>query len=161
MIFPIAILNSFSGSLPIFSSFIWASVPLVCSFICVVFLCLFIIFLTYCVWGLLSQVWRLNYFFLLVSALLRLVQRFVQALYRWELCWVFVCLFFLWRARLSEVVILSADDWVCIFFCLLFRWSILHRMLLLVGWCLVLYSGGFLCVSSHCLILPRASSLVV
>ena len=37
----------------------------------------------------------------------------------WDLCWVFVCLlaclFFLWWARLSEVVILSADDWVCIF----------------------------------------------
>ena len=26
-----------------------------------------------------------------------------------------VCLFFLSWARLSEVVILSADDWVCIF----------------------------------------------
>ena len=28
---------------------------------------------------------------------------------------MFVCLFFLRSARLSEVVILSADDWVCIF----------------------------------------------
>ena len=36
----------------------------------------------------------------------------------------FVCLFFLSWARLSEVVILSADDWVCIFFvCFLFRWG--------------------------------------
>ena len=43
-IFTIIILNSFSGSLPISSSFIWTSVFLVCSFICVVFLCLFIIF---------------------------------------------------------------------------------------------------------------------
>ena len=33
----------------------------------------------------------------------------------WDLCWVFVCLFFLWWARLSEMVILSADDCVCIF----------------------------------------------
>ena len=33
----------------------------------------------------------------------------------WDSCWVFVCLFSLWRARLSEVVLLSADDWVCIF----------------------------------------------
>ena len=41
-IFTIIILNSFSGSLPISSSFIWTSVFLVCSFICVVFLCLFI-----------------------------------------------------------------------------------------------------------------------
>ena len=44
------IVNYFPGSLPIFSSFIWTSVFLVCSFICVVFLCLsIIIFLTYCV----------------------------------------------------------------------------------------------------------------
>ena len=40
--FTIIILNSFSGSL-LFFSFIWASVFLVYSFICVVFLCLFII----------------------------------------------------------------------------------------------------------------------
>jgi len=47
IIFTIIILNSFSGSLPIYSSVIWISVFLVCSFIYVVFLCLFIIFLTY------------------------------------------------------------------------------------------------------------------
>ena len=46
-----------------------------------------------------------------------------------------------------------------ILFCLFFRWGILHRVLLVVGWCWVLYSGGFLCVSSHYLILPRVSSL--
>ena len=39
-------------------------------------------------------------------------------------------------------------------FCLLFRWGILHRVLLVVGWCRVLYSSGFLCMSSHYLILP-------
>ena len=33
-------------------------------------------------------------------------------------------------------------------FCLLFRWGILHRVLQVLGWCLVLYSSGFLCVSS-------------
>ena len=43
-------------------------------------------------------------------------------------------------------------------FCLLFRWVVLHRVLLVVGWCWVLYSSGFLCVSSHYLILPRVSS---
>ena len=43
-------------------------------------------------------------------------------------------------------------------FCLLFRWGVLHRVPLVVGWCQVLYSGGFLCVSSHYLILPRATS---
>ena len=52
--FTIIILNSFLGNLPISSSFIWTYVFLVCSFICVVFLCLFIIsILTYYVWGLL------------------------------------------------------------------------------------------------------------
>ena len=37
----------------------------------------------------------------------------------WDLCLIFVCLFvclfFLWWARMSEVEILSADDWVCVF----------------------------------------------
>ena len=46
-------------------------------------------------------------------------------------------------------------------FCLLFRWGVLHRVLLVVGWCQVLYSSSFLCVSSHYLILPSVSSLVV
>ena len=43
IIFTIIILNSFSDSLPISSRFIWTYVFLVLSFICVVFLCLFII----------------------------------------------------------------------------------------------------------------------
>ena len=41
IIFTITVLNYFSGSLPISSSFIWTSVFLVCAFICAVFLCLF------------------------------------------------------------------------------------------------------------------------
>ena len=56
---------------------------------------------------------RLNSFFLLVSVLLRLVQWFVWALYRVRFLLIF-CLFFLWWARLSKDVILSADDLVCI-----------------------------------------------
>ena len=40
----------------------------------------------------------------------------------------------------------------------LFRWGVLHRVLLVVGWCWILYSSGFLSVSSHYLILPRVSS---
>ena len=40
-------------------------------------------------------------------------------------------------------------------FCLLFRWGILHRVLLVVGCCGVFYSSGFLCLSSHYLIFPR------
>ena len=44
LIFTIIILNSFSGSLPISTSFMWTSVFLDYFFICVVFLCLFIFF---------------------------------------------------------------------------------------------------------------------
>ena len=72
----------------------------------------------------------------------------------------FVCLFLFWRSRLRVVVILSADDWVHIFALFVFRWGILHMVLLVVGWCQVLYSSGFLWVNSHYLILPRVSSLV-
>ena len=43
-------------------------------------------------------------------------------------------------------------------FCLLFRWGVLHRVLLVIGCYLVLYCSGFLCVSSHYLIPPRVSS---
>ena len=46
-------------------------------------------------------------------------------------------------------------------FCLFFRWGILHRVLLMVGWCQILYSSGFPCVSSHYLILHKVTSLVV
>ena len=142
---------------------------LVFSFICVVFLCLFII-LSYYVWVLLSHAsrkvefflwWMLTSFFLLVSALLRLVQWFVWALYRVRFMLSF-CLF--------VFPLMGKAEWdgnpVCwwlgseFLFCLLFRWGILHRVLLVVGWCWVLYSSAFLCVSSHYLILPRVSSLV-
>ena len=49
--------------------------------------------------------------------------------------------------------------WLGLHFCLLFRWGILHRLLLVVGWCCVLYSSGFLCVSSHYLIPPREKAM--
>ena len=63
----------------------------------------------------------------------------------WDLCWVFlfVCLFFLSWVWMSEVVILSADDCVCIFVCLLFRWGVLHRLLLVVPWYLGLVFQWF------------------
>ena len=110
-----------------------------------------------------SQAWRkveffpwrmLNSFFLLVSALLSFAQWFMWVSYRVRFVLSF-CLFFLLWASLSAVVHLSADDWASILFCLLFRWGILYRVLLVVGWCWVLYSGGFLCLSSHYLIFPR------
>ena len=65
IIFTTIILNSFSGGLPISSSFIWTSVFLVCCFICVVFsaFSLFIyLFLTYCVWGLLFPGFKVEFF---------------------------------------------------------------------------------------------------
>ena len=45
--------------------------------------------------------------------------------------------------------------------CLLFWWGILHGVPLVVGWCRAFYSSGSLCVSSHYLIFPKVSSLVV
>jgi len=60
-----------------------------------------------------SQPSRWNSFFLLVSALLSLVQWFVQSSYRVR--FVLSFFFLLWWARLSDMVILSAGDWVCIF----------------------------------------------
>ena len=126
IILAITILNSFSGNLPISSSFFWTSVFLHLCSIALPFLSFFSFFFFF--WVIVFEVsfslaskrvelfsWRrLTYFFLLVSALLRLVQWFVWALYRVRFVLSF-CLFFLWWARLSEVVILSADDWVCIF----------------------------------------------
>ena len=93
---------------------------------------------------------KLNSFFLLVSALLSLVQWFVWTLYRVR----FVLSFCLFACFPSD-----GQGWVrwysCLLmigfaflFCLLFRWGILHRMILVVGWCWVLYSSGFLCVNS-------------
>ena len=48
IIFTIIILNSISGRLPISSSFVWFSEHLSCSFICWVFLCLFLLFRLLC-----------------------------------------------------------------------------------------------------------------
>ena len=103
---------------------------------------------------------RLNSFFILVSALLMFVRWFVWALYRVRFVLSF-CLF----------VCFSSDGqgWVrwysCLLmigfvflFCLLFRWGILHRVLLVVGWCWALYSSGFLYVSYHYLIVSRVNS---
>ena len=98
--------NIVPGSLPISSSFIWTSVFLVCSFICVVFLCLFITFLTYYDWGLLFPGFKVEFFFFFP---------FGFCPPGWDFCWVYVFLLFHWWAGLSEVEILSADDWVCIF----------------------------------------------
>ena len=48
--------------------------------------------------------------------------------------------------------------WFVFLFCLLFSWGVLHRVLFVVVWCQVLYSSGFLFMSSHYLILPSVTS---
>ena len=48
IIFTVIILNSFSGGLPISSSFVWVGGLLSCSFTCWIFLCLFILFRLLC-----------------------------------------------------------------------------------------------------------------
>ena len=100
-----------------------------------------------------------------------------------ELCWASFHVFvshqwFVWASYRVKFVLsfclfdcFSSDGqgcvrwWSCMLmtgfvflFCLLFGWGVLHRVL---GWCQLLYSNGFLCVSSHYLILPSISSLVV
>ena len=66
-IFTIIILNYFSGRFPISSSFVWFGGHLSCSFICWIFLCLFILFRLLCLGWLFcrlevcgsSSLWRL------------------------------------------------------------------------------------------------------
>ena len=59
------------------------------------------------------------------------------------------------------MVILSSDDCICIFVFFVVQMMCLAQGAT-GGWVmLVLYSTGFLCVSSHYSILPRVSSLVV
>jgi len=57
IVFIIIILNSFSGRLPISSSFVWFDGHLSCSFTCCIFLCLFILFRLLCLGGL-SVCWN-------------------------------------------------------------------------------------------------------
>ena len=167
IIFAIIILNSFLGSLPISSSFIWTSVFLVCSFICAVFLCLLFFFLSYCVWGFLfpgfKESWILSLkkveFFLPFGFCPPKVEWFVWASHRvrfmLSFC-LFVCLSPDGQGWVKWYSCLVMIGFVSLFY-LLFRWDVLHRVLLVVKWCQVLYSSGFLCVSSHYLILPRVS----
>ena len=127
-------------------------------------------FLSYFVWGLLFQVsrkveffpWRrLSSSFLWVSSLLKLAQWFVWALYRVRFV-LSICFFVFPLMGKGEWGGNPVCWWFGLFlFCLLFRWGMLHRVLLVGGWCRVLYSSGFLCVCSHYLILLRVSSLVV
>ena len=71
------------------------------------------------------------------------------------------CLFFLCWPRLNKVVILSIDDWVFIFDLFVF-WMMYPTEGISGGWVMpgVVFKF-FLSVSSHYMILPRVSSLVV
>ena len=120
IIFTIIILNSFSGSLPTSSSFTWTSVFLVYSFICVVFFCLFSIFLNLlCLRSPFPRLQgKLNSFLKKVEFFLpfgfcppKVGPWFVSASHRVR----FVLSFCLFVFPLNEVVIPFADDWICIF----------------------------------------------
>ena len=114
IIFTIVILNSFSSSWLISSSFIWISVFLVCSFF-VQYFCLFIIFLNTVFEVSFSQGSRLNSFFLLVSALLTLFQWFLWASYTVIFVlsfFLFVCLFLFFNPPLMGRAVWSANP-VC------------------------------------------------
>ena len=75
-----------------------------------------------------SQASRLNSFFLLVSALLRLIQWFVWASYRVRFVLSF-CFFSDGHGWVRWYACLLMTGFVFLF-CLLFRWGILHRVLL-------------------------------
>ena len=121
IIFTIIILNSFSSSLLISSSFIWISVFLVCSFICAVFLP-FHYFFKHCVWGLLSSGFKVEFFLPFGFCPPNFVPGVSVSFIYGDICSELLCvcffLFFLtrlWWAGLCEVLILCADDWICIF----------------------------------------------
>ena len=115
---------SYTDQVTVHASFIWTSVFLVCSFICVVFLFLFIIFFfnLLCLKSpfprlqgklnsFLEEGWILSFGFCPTKVGPVVCVSFLNRV-------IFVlnfCLFFSWWARVSEVVILSADDLVCIF----------------------------------------------
>ena len=57
IIFTVITLNSFSGKLPISSSFIWSCGFLPYSFVCNLFLCLFILSNLLCLWSPFCRLW--------------------------------------------------------------------------------------------------------
>ena len=102
-----------------FSSFIWTSVFLVCSFICAVFLCLFFfkVFFSQASRKIDFFPWKmLNSFFLFVSALLRLVQWFVWASYRVRFVLSF-CLFVFPLMGKAEWGCTPVCWWLGLYFC--------------------------------------------
>ena len=70
-------------------------------------------FLTYCVWGLLFPGFNVEFFLPFGFCPPKIGSVLCVSFLQGEICAEF--LFFLWWTRLSVVVILSADDWVCVF----------------------------------------------
>ena len=103
------------------------------------------------------QASRLNSFFLLVSALWVWLSALCKLLIGWDLCWDFVFPL-MGKAEWGSIPVCW---WLGLHFCLLFRWGVLQRVLMVVGWCQVLYYSGFLCMSYHYLIPLRVSYLVI
>ena len=138
-------------------------------FLCLFFLSFFLSFLSYCVWGLLfpgsKESWilslkKVEFFLLFGFCPPKVCQWFVWALYRVRFVLSF-CFFDCFSSdgqggmRWYSCLLMTGFVFL---FCLLFACGVLHRV---VGWCQVLYSSGFLSVSSHYLILLRVSSVVV
>ena len=163
IIFTIIILNSFSGSLPLSSSFIWTAVfSSLFLHLCIISLPFQYIVFTYCVWGLLFPGFKVE-FFLPFGFFPSKVSPVVCVSFTWgEICaeFLFVCFSSEGQGWVRWSSCLLMIGFVFLF-CLLFRWGVLHRVLLVVGWYWVLFSSGFLCVHSHYLIPPRVSSLVI
>ena len=147
----IVILNSFSGSLPISSSFIWTYVFLVYFFICTVFLWLY--FFKCCVWSPLfsgfKESWiisfkKVEFFLSFVSALISLISGLCELPIGLDYAeFLFVCFSYDGQGWVMWYSCPLMIEFVFLF-CLLFRWGVLHRVLLVAGWSQVLYSSGFL-----------------
>ena len=160
IIFTLIILNSFSGSFPISSSFIWTSVFLVCYFISVVFLCLFIFsfFKTYCVWALLFAGFKVEFFLPFGFCLPKAGSVVCVSIVLGEIGAEFLSVFTLMGK--AEWV----DNHVCWWVALYFSFVCCLEEVSCTGcywWLGDAGSCGSLCVSSPYLILPRVSSLVV
>ena len=119
-IFTIIFLNNFSGSLLIYFSFIHTFVFLVCSFICVVFLCLFIFFFSFDQLFLSSpfprlQVWIFSYFDF--CPLKGWSSDLCKLHVGWDLCWVIDYLLVFPLMGKTEWVGNPVCWWLDLYFC--------------------------------------------
>ena len=116
IIFTIIILNSFSGSMCISCSFIWTSVSSLFLHLCSISLPFHYFFLTYCVWGLLSPVFKAE-FFLPFGFCPPKVGPVVCVSLWWDLCKIFVCLFVIPLMGKAEWGDNPVCWWLGLYFC--------------------------------------------